>query len=103
MEKTIKNFDPFKKELVSDVALQNKFKETHGNAIRQFQQSARKTDPWIYRIALPTLIFTVLAIIFGKVIPILNAKTTDDRKIPSLFTAISAFAGQASLPRNYYS
>jgi hypothetical protein len=103
MEKTIKNFDQFKKELVSDGALQSKFKETYGNAIRQFQQSAGKTDPWIYRIALPALNFTVLGIIFGKSIPILNAKITNDRKIHSLFTAIGAFAGQASLPRNYYS
>ena len=98
MERKVKSFDEFKKELVVDTELQEKFKSDPVATINQFQQGVKETDPWIYRIIVLSLGFAIMAIIVGVILLIFNGKMTDGNEVPAIFTAIGsgaigAFAG----------
>jgi cytochrome bd-type quinol oxidase subunit 1 len=93
MENSIKTFNDFKAQLVSDPNLQHQFKEDPVAAIKQFKQSSPlSTDKWIYRIIVLALGLTILAIIFGVIYLIGNDKIQSDGQVPTILTAIGSAA-----------
>lgn len=93
MEKNVKSFDDFKKELVTNPDLQKQFQENPINAVQQFQQkNPLETDTWIYRIIVSAMSLTILTIIIGVFVLIFNGKITDDKTVPTIFTAIGSAA-----------
>ena len=93
MEKNVKSFDEFKKELVTNSDLQKQFQDNPVNAVQQFQQkNPLETDTWIYRIIVLAMGLTILTIIVGVIVLIFNGKITDDKTVPTIFTAIGSAA-----------
>jgi hypothetical protein len=92
MAKDVKNFEDFKKELETSSDLQRQFQDNPINAVQQFQQRVINTDPWIYRIIVLAMGLSVLSIILGVIILIFNGKITDDKNVPTIFTAIGSAA-----------
>ena len=91
--KNVKNFDEFKKELETNSDLQRQFQENPVGAVQQFQQqSPLQTDTWIYRIIVSSLGLTVLTIIIGLIVLMFNGKISDDKSVPTIFTAIGSAA-----------
>jgi len=93
MDKNVKSFDEFKKELVTNPDLQKQFQDNPVNAVQQFQQkNPLETDTWIYRIIVLAMGLTILTIIVGVIVLIFNGKITDDKTVPTIFTAIGSAA-----------
>jgi hypothetical protein len=91
--KSVKSFDEFKKELETNQDLQRQFQENPINAVQQFQQqNPLQTDTWIYRIIVSALGLTVLTIIVGVIVLMFNGKISDDKTVPTIFTAIGSAA-----------
>ena len=91
--KNVRNFDEFKKELETNTDLQRQFQENPVNAVQQFQQQTPlQTDAWIYRIIVGSLGLTVFTIIVGLIVLIFNGKISDDKSVPTIFTAIGSAA-----------
>ena len=93
MAKNIKDFEEFKKELEVNPDLQKQFQDDPINAVQQFKQAdPLSTDKWIYRIIVLSLGFTIIIIILGTILLILNGKITGDNNVPTIFTAIGSAA-----------
>lgn len=92
MSQEIKNFEEFKRELETNPALQNQFKENPVQAIQQYQSTPLEKDEWVYRIIVLALGFTIFAIVLGVIILIGAGKISDDKNVPTILTAIGSAA-----------
>lgn len=100
MHTPIKSFDDFKSELIAKPELQKQFKDDPVQAVKQItQQSPLDTDKWSYRIIVLALDITILSVVTGVMILIGAGKITDDKQVPTIFTAIgsTAFGALAGL------
>ena len=88
-----KNVDEFKKELATNVELQQQFKDDPIKAADQItQKTPLETDPWIYRIIVLALGFTILFIIIGVIVLLGTGRISDDKSVPTILTAIGSAA-----------
>ena len=93
MPQQVKDFNDFKKALISDANLQQQFQQNPLNAVEQFEQhNPLDNDNWIYRIVVLSLGITILLIITGVIILMMNKVITNDATVPTIFTAIGSAA-----------
>ena len=93
MPQQVKDFNDFKKALLSDANLQQQFQQNPLNAVEQFEQhNPLDNDNWIYRIVVLSLGITILLIITGVIILMMNKVITNDATVPTIFTAIGSAA-----------
>lgn len=88
----IKNLSDFKKELISNIDLQNEFKDDPVKAVEKISTPGSFVpDNWIYRIVVGSLGLAILLVVVGAVL--LTFNTTDgDKRVPTILTAIASGA-----------
>jgi hypothetical protein len=86
-----KDLNEFRSQLITDKSLQEEFKTDPAQAAHNLEvNSPLATDQWIYRIVVISLGTTVIAIILGIIVLMAIGKITDDKNLPTIFTALGS-------------
>lgn len=93
MKSTFSNGNDFIQEVLSDPTSLAEIKEDPKKFLENVEiKNPLQTDPWIYRIVVSGLVFTVFFITLFVFILLLKKDSITDNQIPTIFTAIGSAA-----------
>ena len=90
MAENIKSFTDFQSKLVSDIDLQNQFKQDPVAAVNKFAQSPQVPNTLVYQIVVLSLGASIILVIIAIVIMYFKGTGTADQQVPTIFTAIAS-------------